>query len=337
MAYLNKKTLYRLMGGDFSSNQTQTLDEFLSKVKVNSDAALLIQEWKKGGISGDTTIRSLLGTKTFYGILNESLRTINSVFRIEGHNSVSNTFNDFVEPKLLGQGNEGSFIDQEIQIETFGLDLTFSEETDYELPLTKQVTTNFKGISHESESIAIGEGEFKVVSKSLLGLIDASFITTVFGQLFPVFLNEEEDEDTFFKTLFSGKLTLDYKIHDIYENDILFVKMVSLSLNGGIAYNLSPGSKFEIAYRYIVPDTIFETDPHEIKFNVQENFFSFSETPITSDFPIIERFTISDEGEIKFLNPIIMLGNLPSENDVVTGQLYEDENGFVRVKGNPII
>ena len=102
--YRNKKTLYRLMGGDFSSNINQTLDEFLSKVSPTSDAALLIEEWKKGGISGNTTINSLLGTSAYYGILNESLRTVNSVFRIENHNSVSNEFNDFVDPKLEGVG-----------------------------------------------------------------------------------------------------------------------------------------------------------------------------------------------------------------------------------------
>ena len=117
MAYLNKKTLYRLMGLDFSSNQTQTLDGFLSKVSPTSDASLLISEWKKGGISGNTTIRSLLGNKQNYGILNESLRTINSLFRVENHNSVNNTFNDFVEPKVeVG----GVFVDGEYSQGTEG-------------------------------------------------------------------------------------------------------------------------------------------------------------------------------------------------------------------------
>lgn len=237
---------------------------------------------------------------------------------------------------LIIEGNVNhSLIDQEVQIETLGLDLTISEETDYELPLTKEVTTNFKGFSHESESIAPnGEfGELKVVSKSLLGLVDTSFITELFGQLSLVFLNEEE-EDAFFNTLFSGKLTLDYKIHDIYENDILFVKMVSLSLNGGIAYNLSPGSNFEMIYRYFNTENELQEMPHEIKFTAQENFFSFSENSFTTDFPIIDRFNLSSEGDVEYLKPIIILNNLPKEEEAVDGQLYENELGFIKVKRN---
>lgn len=234
----------------------------------------------------------------------------------------------------LAQEGGNSLIDQEIEIETFGLDLTFSEETDYTLPLTKQVTTKFKGFSHQTETVAIDSefGELKVITKSLLGLVDAIFITELFGELFP---NIGEENSDFFVTLFSGKLTLDYKIHDVYDDNILFAKIFSLSLNGGFVYSLSPGSKFEIAYRYFSPEGGFGSEiPHEVKFTVQENFFSFSPTPTTTDFPIIERFTLNTEGNVDFLNTIIILENLPGEDDANFGQLYEDESGFIKIKRN---
>jgi len=256
----------------------------------------------------------------------------------------ADTINVIKEIILRGEpiGSGGSLIDQEIQIETFGLDLTFSEQTDYTQPLVKEVTTNFKGISHQTQSTATdGEfGELKVVTRTLFGLVDAIYITELFGELFPPFIGEEiegetPEPDNFLNTLFSGKLTMDYKIHDIFDNEQLISKMISISLDGGVAFNLTPGSKFEIFYRYFNPEGSFGGEiAHEVKFTVQENFFTFSFSPNVSDLPLIERFNIDTEGVVNILNPIIILNNLPDEDGSVEGQLYEDESGFIKVKRN---
>jgi hypothetical protein len=234
----------------------------------------------------------------------------------------ADTINVIKEIILRGEpiGSGGSLIDQEIQIETFGLDLTFSEQTDYTQPLVKEVTTNFKGISHQTQSTATdGEfGELKVVTRTLFGLVDAIYITELFGELFPPFIGEEIEGETPEPDLSS-----------------LISKMISISLDGGVAFNLTPGSKFEIFYRYFNPEGSFGGEiAHEVKFTVQENFFTFSFSPNVSDLPLIERFNIDTEGVVNILNPIIILNNLPDEDGSVEGQLYEDESGFIKVKRN---
>jgi hypothetical protein len=112
--YGNKKNLYRLMGGDFSTNITQTLDEFLSKIDPTSNGALLVNEWKKNGVSGDTTIQKLLGSREFYEIIKKSIRVVNSLLGVESHNLTSNEYNDYVDPKLEGVGDGDSITEYKL-------------------------------------------------------------------------------------------------------------------------------------------------------------------------------------------------------------------------------
>lgn len=104
MSYRNLNELYRIMGGDFSSNINQTLNTFLTKVDPLSNAALIINFLKSNGINGDTTIKVLLYSEQYSNLVDQSIRLVNRIVSTESNNKLSNDYSSYVNPKLSGIG-----------------------------------------------------------------------------------------------------------------------------------------------------------------------------------------------------------------------------------------
>lgn len=91
--YRNYKRLFNLIGNDIRSNTLKTIDEFLTDNVGNlaNNTGLILNYVKSRGVSGDTTIKSLISTNANFGILNDVLRLAGGLVRTD---ETTKTFND---------------------------------------------------------------------------------------------------------------------------------------------------------------------------------------------------------------------------------------------------
>jgi len=91
--YRNYKQLFTIIGNGIRSNTLKTIDEFLNENVGNkaNNAGLILEYIKSNGVSGDTTIRSLISTNANFGLLNDALRLAGTLNRTDLY---TKTFND---------------------------------------------------------------------------------------------------------------------------------------------------------------------------------------------------------------------------------------------------
>jgi hypothetical protein len=79
MGFYNKKDeFYRLVGNNVANKTNQTIDNFLNSIPNKySNAGLILNHIKGGGVSGNTTIGRLLSTPEYFGLINEGIRLAN--------------------------------------------------------------------------------------------------------------------------------------------------------------------------------------------------------------------------------------------------------------------
>jgi len=231
----------------------------------------------------------------------------------------------------LAQGGGSLVNEEEIGIEFVDTLKAFeSVGTDFTLPLTQIVNTKFTGIKKESVAGFQFEPEpglnieYKLENLNLLGLIDATILT--------LFLSEFGPPEEIIDSILSNKLSIDYTLQNLYlktgemEDFELAFKLISPTLKG--LASIESNLELELGSYYAYETSFFGGSEHKFKFTekgLNRNF-------LQSDSPGIFKGTISFEGEVDERPLLLEFNNLPGEEEVTSGFLYEDENGFVKVK-----
>jgi len=109
--YRNYRQLFRLIGGNVGSNTLVTIDEVLSNDTINqSTGGLILNNIKSRGISGDTTLRSLINNVANFSILSDTLRLVGTV------NKVDNDVKLFNSESIYTNENKSSLNENDLSV-----------------------------------------------------------------------------------------------------------------------------------------------------------------------------------------------------------------------------
>jgi hypothetical protein len=239
--------------------------------------------------------------------------------------------------QLAQQGGSGSLVnEEEISLELFDSFNAFEgEEVDFTLPITQNINTKFTGIKKEAiaeTEIPVDGGgsiDIKIESLNLLGSIDATFLIDFF---LSDAAGENSPPEEILETILSNKLSLDYTIQNVYirveEEFVLANKYISVIVKGQSI--LEASLQLELGSYYVYTSGDLSGGGGEHLFKLTE--IGLDRRFLQHDFPNIIKGYISFEGVVEELPLLIRFDNLPSEELANIGFLYEDENGFVKVK-----
>lgn len=109
MGFYNKiNDFYRLVGNNVASKTNETIDDFLSSLTDKySNAGLILNYIKNSGVSGNTTIKTVLSNSQYFNILNQALRLANITDTTDFYQKVLDDYSQYTQQNkvVLGEND----------------------------------------------------------------------------------------------------------------------------------------------------------------------------------------------------------------------------------------